>query len=92
LRRLLIKLARYVCAGYHPQRIRFGGLSGRVYVSDGRPLPNPVSVTEIREASAERYDIIFEPTSRGNYIIETDMLHWVTGEVLGTTRINLRVV
>jgi FtsP/CotA-like multicopper oxidase with cupredoxin domain len=85
-------LARYVCAGYHPQRIRFGGLTGKIYSSDGRPLPRPVSVTEIRACSAERYDIIFEPTSRGTYLIETDILHWVTGQVLGTTRTSVTVV
>ena len=84
-------LARYICAGYHPQRMRFGGLTGKIYASDGRPLPNPVRVTEVRAASAERYDIIFEPTSRGTYVIETDILHWVTGEVLGTTRTSITV-
>ena len=84
-------LARYICAGYHPQKIRFGGLTGKIYASDGRPLPRPVSVTEIRAASAERYDIIFEPTQRGTYLIETDIIHWVTGEVLGTTRTSITV-
>ena len=84
-------LARYICAGYHPQKIRFGGLTGKIYASDGRPLPRPVSVTEIRAASAERYDIIFEPTERGTYLIETDIIHWVTGEVLGTTRTSITV-
>lgn len=86
-------LARYVCAGYHPQQIRFGGLTGKIYSSDGRPLPNPVSVTEIRAASAERYDVIFEPQSgdEGTYLIETDIIHWVTGEVLGTTRTSITV-
>lgn len=86
-------LARYVCAGYHPQKIRFGGLTGKIYSSDGRPLPNPVSVTEIRAASAERYDIIFEPKDgdQGTYVIETDIIHWVTGDVLGTTRTSITV-
>ena len=84
-------LARYICAGYHPQKIRFGGLTGKIYASDGRPLPKPVSVTEIRAASAERYDIIFEPTERGTYLVETDIIHWVTGEVLGTTRTSITV-
>ena len=84
-------LARYICAGYHPQKIRFGGLTGKIYASDGRPLPKPVSVTEIRAASAERYDIIFEPTERGTYLIETDIIHWVTGDILGTTRTSITV-
>jgi len=85
-------LARYICAGYHPQRIRFGGLTGTVYMSDGRPLPNPVQATELRAHSAERYDVIFEPTEPGEYIIETDIIHWVSGEVLGTTRAKITVV
>lgn len=85
-------LARYICAGYHPQRLRFGGLTGTIYASDGRPLPNPQQVTEIRAVSAERYDIIFEPTQRGTYLIETDIIHWITGNVLGTTRTSITVI
>ena len=86
-------LARYICAGYHPQKIRFGGLTGTIHMSDGRALPKPVQVTEIRACSAERYDIIFEPKSgdEGTYLIETDIIHWVTGEVLGTTRTSITV-
>ena len=86
-------LARYICAGYHPQKLRLGGLTGKIYASDGRPLPSPRSVTELRAASAERYDIIFEPQDgdQGTYTIETDIIHWVTGEVLGTTRTSITV-
>lgn len=84
-------LARYICAGYHPQRIRFGGLTGEVVISDGRVLPNPIRVQELRACSGERYDILFRPTQAGNYIVETDIIHWVTGNVLGTTRTNIRV-
>ncbi|HHJ15687.1 MAG TPA: copper oxidase [Gammaproteobacteria bacterium] len=85
-------LARYICAGYHPQRIDFGGLTGTVYMSDGRPLPNPVQATELRAHSAERYDVIFAPTEPGEYIISTDIIHWVSGEVLGTTHAKVTVV
>ncbi|MGD8743401.1 MAG: multicopper oxidase domain-containing protein, partial [Granulosicoccaceae bacterium] len=84
-------LARYICAGYLPQRIRFGGLTGNVYASDGRRLPNPIEVSELRAHSAERYDIIFQPDRTGTYTIETDILHWVTGEVLGTARTRITV-
>ena len=52
---------------------------------------NPISVTEIRAASAERYDIIFEPTERGTFVIETDIIHWVTSDVLGATRTSITV-
>ena len=87
-------LARYICAGYHPQKINFGGLKGTIHMSDGRPLPNPVQVSSIRACSAERYDIIFEPQSgdEGTYLIETDIIHWITGQVLGTTRTSITVV
>lgn len=85
-------LARYICAGYHPQKIRFGGLTGTVHISDGRVLPKPIQVSELRACSGERYDIIFEPTQTGTYLIETDILHWVTGDVLGTTRTSITVV
>ncbi len=37
-------------------------------------------------------DLIFEPTNRGDYIIETDIIHWVSGEVLGTTKTKITVV
>jgi len=84
-------LARYICAGYHPQRIDFGGLTGTVHVSDGRVLPNPVQVTGLRAHSGERYDIIFEPTQPGVYIVSTDIIHWVSGEVLGTARTRITV-
>ncbi|VAW67010.1 Multicopper oxidase [hydrothermal vent metagenome] len=85
-------LARYVCAGYHPQRINFGGLTGTVYMSDGRPLPNAIQATELRAHSAERFDVIFEPTVPGEYIVTTDIIHWVSGEVLGTTHAKITVV
>jgi FtsP/CotA-like multicopper oxidase with cupredoxin domain len=84
-------LVRYICAGYLPQRINFGGLTATVHMSDGRALPRPIQVTELESCSAERYDCIFEPTSRGTYEVTVEYLHWVTGDVLGTakTRINV---
>ncbi len=85
-------LARYVCASCHPQRIDFGGLTGTIYISDGRVLPTPVGVTGLRAHSGERYDIIFEPTTPGEHIISTDVIHWIKGEVLGTAKTNVRVV
>lgn len=87
-------LARYICAGYHPQQTRFGGLTGTIHISDGRVLPKPVQVTGVRACSGERYDIIFEPKpgDEGTYVVETDIIHWVTGKVLGTTRTTITVV
>lgn len=83
--------ARYVCAGYHPQRIDFGGLTGQVIISDGRVLPKPVTVRGLRACSGERYDILFEPTEAGEYEIRTEIVHWVTGKTLGVTRTRITV-
>jgi len=84
-------LARYICAGYHPQHIDFGGLIGTVYSSDGRNLPNPIQVTSLDAVSAERYDVIFAPTQIGEYIITCKIKDWITQEVLGTIRTNVIV-
>lgn len=84
-------LARYICAGYHPQHIDFGGLTGTVHISDGRNLPNPIEVTSLDAVSAERYDVIFEPTEPGEYIITCDIKDWITMEVLGTVKTNVIV-
>ncbi len=84
-------LVRYICAGYLPQRINFGGLTATVHISDGRVLPNPVEVTEIEACSAERYDCIFEPTTAGTYDVTVDFLDWVSGDVVGTARTRITV-
>ncbi len=85
-------LVRYICAGYLPQRIRFGGLTASIVMSDGRALPRPVEVTSLEAGSAERYDLIFQPTQTGVYEVTVDTLDWVTGEVLGTARTRITVV
>lgn len=85
-------LARYVCAGYHPQHIRIPSeLNAKCYISDGRELPTPQSMTNFKAISGERYDMILEPTVPGNYVVEFDIVDWITGEVWGTARTNVRV-
>ena len=84
-------LVRYICAGFLPQRISFGGLTGKLHMSDGRALPRSVNVTSIEASAAERYDIIFEPDQRGVYEVTVDTLDWVTGNVLGTARTRITV-
>jgi FtsP/CotA-like multicopper oxidase with cupredoxin domain len=84
-------LVRYICAGYLPQQIRFGGLTAQIVASDGRPLPRTISVTKIDAVSAERYDCIIQPTSRGTYTVEIDIKDWITGAVLGTARTRITV-
>ena len=85
-------LGRYVCAGYHPQHVRIPAeLNAKIYISDGRPLPTPQSTTGFRAISGERYDIIIEPTQPGDYVVEFDIVDWITGKVWGTAKTNVVV-
>jgi len=84
-------LARYVCAGYYRQRVRFGGLTGTIYQSDARPLPNPQNVSQFYAVSGERYDVIFNLTQTGTFTITFDILDWVTGKVVSTGRTRITV-
>ena len=84
-------LVRYINAGFLPQTIHFDGLTGSVVASDGRALPSAINVTSLDTVSAERYDIIFTPSSRGTYTVSIDIKHWVTGNVLGTARTRITV-
>jgi FtsP/CotA-like multicopper oxidase with cupredoxin domain len=84
-------LVRYICAGYLQQRVNFGGLTASIVASDGRPLPNPVNKRSFKAVSAERYDCIIQPQSRGTYTVSFDILHWITGNVLGTARTRINV-
>lgn len=84
-------LVRYICAGFFPQKIDFGGLTVSVVASDGRPLPAAWNTTSIEASSAERYDCIFKPTTTGTYTVTVQYLHWVTGAVLGTARTRIKV-
>ena len=85
-------LARYICAGYHPQHIRIPPeLNATCYLSDARELPNPVGMTNFKAISGERYDMILQPTKPGNYVVEFDIVDWVSGHVYGTARTNVVV-
>ena len=84
-------LVRYICAGYLPQHVDFGGLTAEVVASDGRPLPNPINVTQLEAVSAERYDCIIQPSQSGSYTIKFDIKDWITGDVLGTARTRINV-
>lgn len=84
-------LVRYICAGYMPQRIHFGGLTAQIIASDGHPLPRPINVTSMDAVAAERYDFIIQPGSRGVYTVEIDFKDWITGQVLGTARTRITV-
>ena len=84
-------LARYINAGYYPQKIDFGGLTVSVVASDARPLPSAWSTTSIEASSAERYDCIIKPTTTGTWTVTVKHLHWITGAVLGTARTRINV-
>jgi FtsP/CotA-like multicopper oxidase with cupredoxin domain len=84
-------LVRYICAGFHPQKIDFGGLTASVVASDGRPLPQAWQTKSIEAHSAERYDCIFQPTTTGNWTVTITFYHWLTGAVLGTARTRINV-
>lgn len=85
-------LIRYICAGYHPQEIRLGGLTANIIASDGRPVPNQAPVQSFKGISGERYDLILEATDPGEYIIEIDINDWVTGQTWGTARTKITIV
>ena len=84
-------LVRYINAGFLPQTMRLGGLTGSIVASDGRALPITESVTSIDSVAAERYDVIITPSSTGTYTVEIDIKHWVTGNVIGTARTRITV-
>lgn len=84
-------LVRYINAGYYPQKIDFGGLTGSVIASDARPLPAAWSTTSIEASAAERYDCIIKPTTTGTWTVSVQYLHWITGAVLGTARTRINV-
>ena len=85
-------LGRYICASYHPQHVRIPAeLNAKIYISDGRPLPTPQATTGFKAISGERYDMILEPTQPGEYVVEFDVVDWITGNVWGTVRTNVVV-
>lgn len=84
-------LVRYICAGFHPQKIDFGGLTASVVASDGRPLPQAVNVTSVEAHSAERYDCIIKPTQTGSWTVTVTFYHWRTGAAMGTARTRINV-
>ena len=85
-------LIRYICAGYLPQRVNFGGLNVEIHMSDGRALTNPVQTNSFEASSAERYDCIITPDQSGVHIITVEFLDWITGDVIGTARTSITVL
>lgn len=84
-------LVRYICAGYLAQRITFGGLTATLHMSDGRPLPQPVTVTSIEAVSAERYDCIIAPTETGVHDVVIEFFDQISNQVVGTATTRIRV-
>ena len=76
-------LMRHYMGSYHPTRSTFGGLTGTVIASDGRPLAMPFQTQGILSSNSERYDILLRPPARGSYRMRFEFLHWIHGNVLG---------
>jgi FtsP/CotA-like multicopper oxidase with cupredoxin domain len=72
-------LARIICADYFPQKITFGGLTGTVIAGDGRPLDaaDHYPVTQLELTSAERNDVLFKPTTPGQYTVRCETYDWI---------------
>lgn len=79
-------LVRYINACYLQQTIRFSGLTGTIVASDGLAFSRAINVNSLETVAAERYDILFTPSSRGTSSFEVAVPRLTTGNVLGTAR------
>lgn len=86
-------LLRYIHAGYIPQRVSFINPTGlgpiTVIAEDGRPLKTTETWPVVNGKAtrtltpAERLEFYLRPTAAGQYRVEIEFLHWITGAVLG---------
>lgn len=81
-------LIRLLNASYSTLRVTLGcdavwaGCDG--HGMGQRPWCDPVDIpagTPIDLSTAQRYDLILKPTSRGTYPAKMEFLHWITGKV-----------
>ena len=82
-------MIRLINVGYQPALVGLGGLEFEVIASDGRPLPEPLSMNEHLVAPGERYDIIFTMPAKAHYGAMVEYLDIRLRKVLGhaSTRI-----
>jgi FtsP/CotA-like multicopper oxidase with cupredoxin domain len=86
---LLLRLVNI--GGYLPHRFLFNGLPATVVSSDGRPLPVQEMVEELTVYPGERYDVIIEPETAGNYQVEIEYLSIYDESVQGTASVPISV-
>lgn len=79
-------LIRAINVGYQPAMVDLGGLSFQVIASDGRPLPNAISVTQQLITAGERYDILFTIPVGYNQQANIDYLDIRLKTVLGSVK------
>jgi FtsP/CotA-like multicopper oxidase with cupredoxin domain len=82
-------MIRLINVGYQPALVGLGGLEFEVIASDGRPLPEPLSMNEHLVAPGERYDIMFTMPPEADYGAMVEYLDIRLRKVLGhaSTRI-----
>ena len=80
-------LLRHLTGAYFPNVVRFpAALAPVVHMSDGEPLPAPTPLpgNVLRTTTAERYDLILTPTTRGTHTVTYEFRHWLTNALAGT--------
>ena len=84
-------LVRVNGTSYMPGIVRLGGLSFEVVASDGRPLAQPYTATELFCAAGERYDIILTMPSAGQYTGSIEYRDIRNASTLGTVTTTISV-
>lgn len=84
-------LIRINGTSYMPGIVRMGGLSFEVVASDGRPLAQSYTATEIMCAAGERYDIILTMPSSGQYTGSIEYRDIRNAKALGTATTTITV-
>lgn len=85
-------LIRINGTSYMPGIVRMGGLAFEVVASDGRPLAQSYTATEIMCAAGERYDIILTMPSSGQYTGSIEYRDIRNAKALGTVTTTITVV
>ena len=84
-------LVRINGTSYLPGIVRMGGLSFEVVASDGRPLAQSFTTTELMCAAGERYDIIVTMPSSGQYTGSIEYRNIQNSAALGTATTTVTV-
>jgi len=85
-------LVRVNGTSYQHGWVRLGGMVFDVIASDGRPLPAPISTTELEVCAGERYDLLLTMPSSGQYVAEVEYRDIRNKVILGTASTTITVV